>query len=260
MNSCFYQGEVMHQRFFPMQYRFKYKVLSLRIDVDELEQMDQNLKGFSLNRWNLMSIHTKDYASRDGKPWKQWAKELLAHYGIETEIARLELVCFPRFMGMVFNPLAMWYAYDAENQLLAVIGEVSNTFGHWHHYVLSNKGEPLANKLQAQAQKVFHVSPFINMDCHYRFRLAVPSEHYQLGIYQYQAGEPVLVATQAGKKLALNQKNFNKALLSRPFNTLKVVALIHWWALKIWLKGGRFHTTPKAQMQTPYSHTEMTLC
>ncbi|BBP46791.1 DUF1365 domain-containing protein [Thiosulfatimonas sediminis] len=265
--SAIYLGTVMHQRFFPVQYRFNYRVMSLRINVDTIEQeIEQGALGyFSLNRFNLYSVYFKDFGARDGKPWRPWLEGLLREYGVEQRPARIELVCSPRFMGIVFNPLAMWYAYNAEQKLIAVIGEVSNTFGQWHHYVLTNKDGALSaldgcKKLQAQADKVFHVSPFIDMDCVYQFRLQAPSEQFQLGIYQHQQGKKMLVATQAAKAVALTRKNLFKAALAMPFNSLKVLTMIHWWALKIWLKGGKFRTTPKALKNTNYSHTEMRLC
>lgn len=265
--SAIYLGSVMHQRFFPVQYRFNYGVMSLRLNVDTLEQeiADGKLQSLSLNRFNLYSIYHKDFGARNGKAWRPWLQELLQQYGVKQKPARIELVCSPRFLGIVFNPLAMWYAYDDDDRLMAVVAEVSNTFGQWHHYVLSNAGQPLTElndrqKVQAKADKVFHVSPFIDMDCEYQFRLQAPDEHLQIGIYQYQKGQKMLVATQAGKALPLTQKALIKAAMAMPFNSLKVLAMIHWWALKIWLKGGKFRTTPKALQKIKYSHTEMRLC
>lgn len=265
--SAIYLGSVMHQRFFPVQYRFNYGVMSLRVNVDTIEQeiAQGKIKSLSLNRFNLYSLYFKDFGARDGKAWRPWLESLLREYGIVEKPARIELVCSPRFLGIVFNPLAMWYAYNDANQLIAVVGEVSNTFGQWHHYVLTNHNQQLTElnanqKVQAQADKVFHVSPFIDMDCQYQFRLQAPDERFQLGIYQYQQGKKMLVATQAAKALPLTQKTLLKAAIAMPFNSLKVLAMIHWWALKIWLKGGKFRSTPKALQKINYSHTEMRLC
>ena len=258
--SCFYFGQVMHQRFFPMTYKFRYGVMSLKVDIDRIEEEAQAVRGLSVNRFNWLSIHFKDYGARDGSQWRDWLEGLLAQYGIQGAPKRIELVCFPRVLGWAFNPLAMWYAYNEQNQLIAVVGEVSNTFGHWHHYVLTNEGQPLNEKLSAKATKVFHVSPFIGMECEYRFRLQKPSDHYQVGIYQSEEGKPVLVAVQSGKRQGLTSRNLVKALIQYPFNTLKVVGMIHWWALKIWMKGGKFRSTPKPQLEEPYGNTEMTKC
>jgi hypothetical protein len=262
-NSTVYLGQVMHQRFGTVAYHFRYGVMSLKIDVDSFAAETAHLKLLSFNRFNLYSAHLKDYGARDGKPWREWANQLLAHYGLTRPAHRLELVCFPRFLGITFNPLAMWYAYDDQQQLIGVIAEVSNTFGQWHHYVLTQNGAPIAPglvKFQAQVQKAFHVSPFIGMDCRYRFKFEAPSARYQIGIYQLENQQPVLTAVQTGKAFALNDATLLKAALKHPFNTLKVIALIHWWALKIWLKGGKFHKTPPSLQTLNHSHTEMTLC
>lgn len=258
--SCLYFGQVMHQRFFPMGYKFRYGVMSLKVDVDTIEQEAQQLVGLSFNRFNWLSINLKDYGARDGTDWRPWLEALLADYGLHKAPERIELVCFPRVLGWTFNPLAMWYAYNADNQLIAVVAEVSNTFGQWHHYVLTQQGQPLADKFKAKAKKVFHVSPFIGMDCEYRFRFQKPEQSHQLGIYQSEEGQPVLVAVQSGKRQQLTSKNLIKGAIKYPLNTLKIVALIHWWALKIWLKGGKFRSTPKSQLDTPYGNTEMTKC
>ena len=258
--SAIYLGQVMHQRFGEVGYQFRYGVMSLRVDIDQTESEAEPLRWLSLNRFNLYSLHFKDYGLRDGKAWRVWADELLAEYGLLKPAARIELVCFPRFMGITFNPLAMWYAYNEQDQLIGLIAEVSNTFKQWHHYVLTANGEAMADKVQAKTDKVFHVSPFIGMACAYQFRFAKPSEKYQMTINQTENEQPLLLATQVAKAQALSDKNLLKAALKHPFNTLKIVVLIHWWALKIFIKGGKFHKTPKHLVAVDYSHTEMTLC
>lgn len=260
MSSELYIGQVMHQRFFPMEYKFKYQVFSIKVDVDTIAKEAEELRWFGLNRFNWVSIHQHDYGSRSNQSWRSWFEEMATSYGIEKPIKRIELVCMPRYLGFVFNPLAMWYGYDEQDQLIAVIAEVSNTFGQWHHYVLANNGEPLNSKITATAEKVFHVSPFMNMDCRYRFALQPPGKHYQVGIYETENGKPVLNAIQVGKSQTLTSKNLLNAALKLPLNTLKVIVLIHWWALKIWFKGGKFHKTPKHLEKVQHSHTEMNLC
>jgi DUF1365 family protein len=261
VSSQLYFGQVMHQRFFPMQYQFRYGVMSLRVDIDEIEQESKHLKWLSLNRFNLFSLHYKDYGARQkNQAWRIWANKLLAEYGLPEPAYKIELVCFPRFMNITFNPLAMWYAYNEVGEMIAIIAEVSNTFGQWHHYVLTNAGKSLGDKVTAEAVKVFHVSPFIGMDCRYHFKFSQPTEHYKIGIYQTEDGKSVLNSVQVGKSQELTNKSLLKAAIKHPFNTLKVVIMIHWWALKIWLKGGKFHKTPKQLENIDYSHTEMKLC
>jgi DUF1365 family protein len=260
MSSQIYIGQVMHQRFFPMAYRFQYGVFSLRVDVDSVETDLQSVKGLGFNRFNLVSLYSQDYGARSDKSWRDWFTELMADYGIDEHFERIELVCMPRYLGFSFNPLAMWYGYNKNRELIAVVAEVSNTFGQWHHYVLANAGQPLDDRLTATADKVFHVSPFMNMNCEYRFRFNRPDENYRLAIYETEDSKPLLNAIQVGKAVDLNSKNLIKVAAQLPLNSLKVIFMIHWWALKIWLKGGKFHRTPKHLEDIDYSHTAMKLC
>jgi len=260
MASQIYMGQIMHQRFRPMQYKFQYQIFSLKVDVDRIEEESNSVLWLGVNRFNLFSLHEKDYGARSDKGWRTWFEELITSYGATQKPAKIELVCMPRYLGFTFNPLAMWYAYNSRDELIAVVAEVSNTFGQWHHYVLVDHGKPLQDKISATVDKAFHVSPFMNMNCQYRFKLVRPDERYRIGIYETENHKPLLNAIQVGKAVQLTSANLFKSALKLPFNTLKVVLMIHWWALKIWVKGGTFHRTPKHLEKTNYSHTEMTLC
>lgn len=261
MKNNIYLGQVMHQRLSPINYKFSYGVMSVRVDIDNLEESLNSIKLLSFNRFNLFSLKIKDFGARDNNiTWREWADKILRDYGLPYTAHRIELVCFPRFLNITFNPLAVWYAYDRSNNLIAVIGEVSNTFGQWHHYVLTNNGNPLEDKVKAEASKVFHVSPFIGMKCDYQFTFYKPDDNYKLAIFQSEDNKPTLIATQTSQSINLNNKNLFLAALKYPFNTLKIVFLIHYWALKIWIKGASFHKTPKFQQDKDYSHSEMKLC
>ncbi len=258
MTSCLYVGQVAHARKKPVEYRFAYRTFSIKVDVDCIEQESQQLRWLSLNRFNLLSLNYKDHGARDGTPWRQWLDGFLAQYGIARP-ARAEFICYPRVLGYSFNPLSMWYAYDKDNQLIAIIGEVSNTFGQWHHYVLKLAGGA-AKIIEAQAQKVFHVSPFIEMEACYHFRFGVPSDKVFTSIRETRDGVEFFSASEAGRSVQLTDRQLIKQVGFAPLSMLKVIALIHWWALKILIKGGTFHRTPKHLEAVQYSHSEMTLC
>lgn len=266
MASSGYFCRVMHQRLRPFQYKFEYGVFSLKIDIDTIESEAAKLRWFSFNRFNLIHIRQSDFGDRSEQNWRQWIDKLLLQYGLSQPASRVELVCMPRILGFNFNPLAMWYAYNPQDELIAIIGEVSNTFGQWHHYVLCEDGKPLnnttdtTNKIQTETDKVFHVSPFIGMESHYRFRLNVPDKHYHLIIEQSENQQPTLLATQNGKETPLTDLTLLKVCWRFPFQTTKVLGMIHWWALKIWLKGGKFHKTPNHLANLKHTHSEMTLC
>lgn len=265
MASNLYIGQVMHERLQPVAYHFKYATTSIKVDIDQIQQESDKLRWLSFNQFNLVSINERDHGARDGTSWREWINGFLAEYDLARP-ARVELICYPRILGYAFNPLAMWYAYNAQNQLIAVIAEVSNTFGQWHHYLLkldsqdSKLDSDSASHIKAQADKVFHVSPFIDMQARYQFRLRPPTDQVYTYIKETREGEAFFYASQTGRYRPLNNTNLLKLAGIAPVSMLKVISLIHWWALKIWLKGGKFNTTPKHLKSVQYSHSEMFLC
>lgn len=261
-----YECQVMHQRLRPFTYQFRYRIMSLCIDVDAFHQRLTTLSWLGFNRFRLMSIHTRDFGARNGSAWRPWLTKLLAEYGLDNAPARIVLACMPRCLGVGFNPLAMWYAYNDSNELIAVVAEVSNTFGHHHHYVLCDGGKTIhrpGKTLKATAEKAFHVSPFLGMSCRYHFAMSVPTfdghQPYVLTIRESEDGENTLIAAQTGKPVHLPQAGFGIVRLGYWLSSFKTLAAIHWWALKIVCKGGKFRRTPKPQRQKTYGHSRLYL-
>lgn len=160
MASKLYFGNVMHQRMMPMSYRFAYRVFGLLIDLDHIEQEADSLKWFSLNRFNLLSVRTKDHGPRDGTAWRPWVEKVLAEAKI-NDVGRIRLSCFPRVLGYGFNPISVWYCDNTNGETVAIISEVSNTFGGVYHYVHHSEGEALQWPVECIADKRFHVSPLL---------------------------------------------------------------------------------------------------
>ncbi|MFP4079584.1 MAG: DUF1365 domain-containing protein [Ectothiorhodospira sp.] len=239
-----YRTRVMHRRLFPVRYRFTYRVFSLLLDLDRLPALDARLRWFSVDRFNLLALHTRDHGPRDGRPLRPWAEDLLGQHGVDLEGGAIQLLCFPRVLGYAFNPLSLWYCHHRDGSLRAVICEVSNTVGGWHHYVLHDSGRPMAWPVRAARDKRFYVSPFIGMAARYHFRLAEPGEHLGVFIHEHEGDRLMLAATQTGEARPLTDAELLKALAAMPLMTFKVIAGIHWQALKIWLKGGRYHPPP----------------
>ena len=243
--SRLYAGEVMHRRLFPVRYRFAYRVFSILVDLDRIEAEGRRLRWFSVNRFNLASFSTRDHGPRDGSPLRPWIDARLAEHGLPPA-HRVHLLCFPRVLGYTFNPLSVWYCQNAEGEVFAINCEVSNTFGEHHHYLLHRDGQPLGNPARARAEKRFHVSPFVDMEAEYRFRFTPPGDRLAIGILEFQHGAPMLVATQVGRARPLTDRQLARLWLRIPLLPLKVMALIHWQAAKIWLRGARFHRKPDA--------------
>ncbi len=241
MDGCLYVGEVMHKRLRPKQHRFVYRVFTWLFDLDRLDGLARRLCLFSLERRNIFSFYNKDHGPRDGSPLRPWVEGQLAHAGFETVPARICLLAMPRFLGYVFNPLSIYYCYDGQDRLFAVVHEVKNTFGGQHCYVLPVAAEtasPAADIHQA-CDKDFYVSPFIEAAATYHFRLNRPSDRLRVVIREEVDRELLLIATLMGKRQPLTDSALIRQIFRHPFVTQKVIASIHIQALKLWLKGIR---------------------
>ena len=242
-----YFTRVMHSRLVPVQYRFSYRVFSLLLDLDE--RTGTRLRFFSLNKFNLLSFFERDHGPRDGSPLRPWIEGMLRGKGIDIEGGKVHLLCFPRVLGYGFNPLSLWYCHHRDGSLRAVLAEVNNTFGEHHFYLLSNDAAPMSWPVTHSVQKVFHVSPLMGMKASYDFRLAEPTDQLSVLIRQYQDGRLTLIASQQGEGFALSDRRLLAALFRIPFMTFKVMAAIHWQALKIWLRGASYFPKPPPPAQ-----------
>ena len=233
-NSIIYNGKVIHRRFKPKEHYFKYSVFSLLIDIDELEIIENKIKIFSYNKFNIISFFDKDHGPRDGTSVKQWVIKNLKDIGIENIKIQIKLLCYPRIFGYVFNPLSVFFIYDENSRLIAILYEVKNTFGEQHTYVFKTDDDKV---IINSCTKKFHVSPFIEMECHYYFRVLKPSDKISVIIDQKDKNGKLLYASQDGKAAELNEKNLLTSYISHPLMTFKIIAAIHYEALKLWLKG-----------------------
>jgi len=237
MTSSIYNGTVIHKRFKPKIHFFKYKVFSLLIDLSELDILDKRINFFSYNKFNLISFFDKDHGERDGSSLTKWVKKNLKDNEIDTEHIRIKLLCYPRILGYVFNPLSIFYVYNNDEKLISILYEVKNTFGEQHTYIFKVEND---NLLQHNCVKKFHVSPFIEMDCNYFFRILKPAEKISVIIDQYQSNEKILYASQDGKRTELTSSELIKSYLKHPLMTFKIISAIHFEAFKLWAKGIKF--------------------
>ena len=237
MTSSIYNGTVIHKRFKPKIHFFKYKVFSLLIDLSELDILDKRINFFSYNKFNLISFFDKDHGERDGSSLIKWVKKNLTNNQIDTEHIRIKLLCYPRILGYVFNPLSIFYVYNNDEKLISILYEVKNTFGEQHTYIFKVEND---NLLQHNCVKRFHVSPFIEMDCNYFFRILKPAEKISVIIDQYQSNEKILYASQDGKRTELTSSELIKSYLKHPLMTFKIISAIHFEAFKLWAKGIKF--------------------
>jgi uncharacterized protein len=238
INSSIYNGQVIHKRFKPKIHSFKYKVFSLLIDLSELELLDTKVNFFSYNKFNLISFYDKDHGERDGSCLIDWISKNLKKNNISSENIKIKILCYPRILGFVFNPLSVFYVYNANDNLITILYEVKNTFGEQHTYIF--RVEKNDNLIQNNCTKKFHVSPFIEMNCNYFFRLLKPGNKISVIIDQYDNKDKILYASQDGVRTDFNTKYLIKSYLKHPIMTFKVIIAIHYEAFKLWSKGIKF--------------------
>lgn len=238
----------MHRRLRPRVHRFTYRVFSLLIELDELPRLDRVLRLFRWNRWGLFSFHDRDHGPSGGD-LRGWLDGLLAGAGIAPGGAK-RVLCYPRILGHVFNPLSVWFCDDEAGVLKAIIYEVHNTYDEGHAYVFPVSGEDSALARQ-ECAKDFYVSPFLSKDCRYHFRIAPPGEKVAVAIQESEGGDTILNASFSGTRRALTDGALLRLFLRYPLMTLKVVAAIHFEAVRLMLKGVRRHAhAPLAEAAT----------
>lgn len=234
-----YHGKVMHARMSPKKHRFQYSVYSLLIDIDRLDEADKISPIFSVDRFNLVSFSPEDHLQKDGDlSLRQHVEKCLKSKDISWRPSRILLACYPRILGKVFNPLSIFYVYKDEGEIGALIYEVRNTFGEKHLYICPIDEKNLTgDHIRQQVDKNFYVSPFMEMDMRYFFTISEPYEEMSWRIVEKQSSAPVLAATYFGHQKEFNSTNLARFFLQIPLLTWKILAGIHFEALRLWLKG-----------------------
>ncbi len=235
--AALYWGKVMHARWRPVQHRFTYRVMSLLIDLDRLDEADRQSPLFGVNRRAVFSFHERDHGEGKGAGLGDYVRRLAAERGIDLSGGRVLLLCYPRILGYVFNPLSIYFCYGASGEPALLIYEVRNTFGEIHSYVLPVQEAAAGGAIRQSQAKQFYVSPFMAMETHYRFSVSPPQQDVKVRILQSSAQGPMFAAAFCGRRRALTSRVLLAALVGLPFLTLKVIAAIHWEAMRLWLKG-----------------------
>jgi DUF1365 family protein len=230
-----YTAKVMHKRLFPKVNQFTYGVYYVALPLPATKLPSR-----------LLSFYNKDHGARDGGDVGAWARTLLKLYGLDGLVENITLITMPRVLGYVFNPVSFFMCLDKDNQLRAVICEVHNTFGEQHSYLCARADHaPILPDEWLEADKLFHVSPFLPRNGHYKFRFALTGE--QLGIwidYHDAESRKQLLTSLTGKFTPLNAASLRRVFWSHPLVTIKVITLIHWQALKLTSKFIRYIIKP----------------
>lgn len=241
-------GRVFHARRRPVRHAFAYRVFFLRVPLSALAGAGRGI--FSVDRWNLLSLMTRDHGPRDGSPLEPWVRGQLARAGVHGADGEIVLQAFPRVLGYVFNPISIFYCRGRDGALRAVLCEVSNTFGERHDYLLAHPdGRAIGPRDWLRADKAFHVSPFCEVEGHYRFRFAGdPGRQFAQVDYHDRDGK-LLVTAIDGEAQPVRASSLARAFLGHPLMTVGVVARIHWQALRLWVKRVPWYPKPDSPLQ-----------
>ena len=237
MHSCIYQGRVSHRRFAPVRHDFRYRVRMLYLDLAELPELLDPFLSWSARRPAPAWFRRADHYGDPAVPLSTAILDLVERSTGFRPAGQVYLLTHLRYFGYCFNPLSVYYCHGADGSLEAVVLEVSNMpWREMHPYVLT-RGEPIANGgFRFGFAKAFHVSPFLPMDMEYRCSLAPPGPRLALALENWRQGRRTFDAHLDFERTPLTGRSLAAALATDPLATLRVTALIHWQALKLWRK------------------------
>jgi len=254
VNSCLYECQILHQRFTPKAHRFVYRIFMFAFDLDEIAALPKRLALFSNQRRNVYNFCERDFlptteiihqptpqgpAPAPSAGLKDRVIAHLAAHGIDLAGGRVMLITLPRVFGYQFNPVSFYFCYDQQGRPVASIAEVSNTFKEMKPFVLgpaTSATTANAAVFSRRTPKYFYVSPFSDLDVAFDFTLHTPGDKLAIQIDDYAAGERTLTSVLTGSRTSLTNGRLAWFTFKYPFITLRVMALIHWQALQLYLK------------------------
>lgn len=240
----------MHNRLAPKKHQFHYDIFMFYLDLDEIDFISKKLKWMSKNKFNLFNFRDKDHLQLpkenpdQSKNIRQHITDYLKTNGVDIGKGKIMLLTNLCTLGYQFNPVSFYFCYNENGEIICAIVEVCNTYLEMKPYFLGAETKT-ENTFHLNTAKYFYVSPFIEMDTNFDFNLQIPDDNLQIRIDDFdKEGERFFISTLKGEKKLLTDGQLLKYFFSFPLITLKVIGLIHWQALKLWLKKINYH--PKA--------------
>ena len=243
-DAALYHGKVVHKRFTPVRHQLSYRVFSMLLPLKHIDEVCGRTRFLSHNRFNLVSFHDRDHGLRDGSSVVDFVTHTMRAGGVDPDACDLLVLCYPRILGYCFNPLTTYYAVTKTGDITAMLYEVSNTFGEHTHYLVTG-GTTRNGTLEQGCRKAFHVSPFNEADGEYGFRVTTPGETICVGVSLRREGKAILNAYFNGFRTRLTSRTLLSAVARQPLMTWKIIAGIHFEALRLWMKGLKLRRKPR---------------
>ena len=231
--SCLYECTVMHRRILPKNHGFSYRIFLFLLDLDELPEIENIIPFFGHDKPNLYSLRSEDYFQLRSGTIRENLMTYLKSEGINEEPASVRLLTLPRLLGYTFNPISIFFCYDESGLPVTSVVQVGNTFGELKPYLVPLEG----GRFHVRVPKNFYVSPFSDLDLEFDFRFDFPGDRLRVLIDDYSGDKKTLVSALSGTRRKLTLGNLLFLTLKYPLVTLKIITLIHWEALRLWLKG-----------------------
>jgi len=252
MESAIYTGTLRHRRFEPKRHDFSYPVFMTFLDVDRMDETLRLSRFTSRNRFNWASFCDRDHFGDPALPMRERLRRDAAAQGLELPDGQIFLLTNLRYLGYNFNPISFFYCYDRDQRLTTVLAEVNNTFGEGHNYWLDARNRTDGHVYRCP--KLMHVSPFMPMELDYRFTLPEPGERLVAHMNTLAGEQTNFDATLTLTREPWSAGNIRRALARFPWMTLKVIAAIHWEALRLWVKRVPVFTHPLKLDPVPARH------
>jgi DUF1365 family protein len=260
MNSCLYECTVMHHRLSPREHRFSYRIFMFHLDLDEIPLIASRNPFFSHNRRGLFSFYDSDHLQGGEGTTLEKLHTYLAANGINLpEKSRAMLLTLPRVLGYIFNPVSFYFCFDPTGSPVCAVAEVGNTFGEKKLYLLPERVG--GDRFRLVVPKHFYVSPFSELDLQFDFKLRIPAETMDIHVDDRNGEQRVLLSALTGTRAALSAGRLAWFAIKYPMVTLWVMTLIHWHALRLWLKRVPFHrkeARPDLQRDVLHPHPSIT--